>query len=114
MAYLRELLQDPLFMRVCMFLWGLPFVGISVYALASWHPVETYEWFGAALLCALGLLGFYLLGIATMGSKARLEKSTDFIHDGGDILGLVLVVAIALVAIPVAVVLRVIARGRRA
>lgn len=94
-----------------MFLWGLPFTLLGSYALASWHPVEAYEWFGVALLGAIGLLGTYLLSTSVFGSNARVERSTGFMHEGGEFIGLVLAIAVALIAIPITSILRAFTRN---
>jgi hypothetical protein len=111
LAYLRALLKDPLFTRVCMFFWGLPLAFLGVYAAVSWHPTEGYEWFGIALLVAIGFLGVCLLGVSALGSNALVDKSTDFMHEGGDLIGVIFVLVVVLFAIPVTAVLRALRRG---
>ena len=112
MAYLRELLKDQLFMRVCMFIWGLPFIALGAYCVVAWRPVEAIEWFGFSLVSAIGVLGFYLVGTAVLGSAERVEKSTDFMHEGGEIVGLVLAVFVAVIAVPITICIRAIGKRR--
>lgn len=37
LPYIRSLIADPIFLRVGMFLWGIPFLLVSGVALASWR-----------------------------------------------------------------------------
>jgi hypothetical protein len=60
LAYIRGLIADPIFLRVGMFLWGMPFLGVGGIALASRRPLEGYEWIGLALLSAVGCGGAFL------------------------------------------------------
>ena len=114
LGYLRAQLKDPLFMRVCMFLWGLPFALLGPYGAVILRPAASFEWFGFAMLAALGSLGLYLLGVAAFGSDARVHKTTDFMHEGGELLGIVFAIAVILVAVPLTELLRAIIRRSRA
>lgn len=109
-AYLRSLFKDPLLLRVCMYLWGLPLALLGGYALAAWHPAEAMEWVGVALLALVGLLGLYLLAAAAMGSDADVRKAMEFMHEGGEPVGFVLAVLVMLMAIMVTAVFRVVRR----
>jgi hypothetical protein len=109
-AYVLALLKDVLFWRVVMFLWGLPLAGFGFYVALAWQPTELGQWFAIALLAALGLLGAYFICVATFGSKARIERSMNYMHDGGDIVGIVVVMVVFVAALPIAAVLRALGR----
>lgn len=109
-AYVLALLKDVLFWRVVMFLWGLLFAGFGFYVALAWQPTELGEWFAIALLAALGLLGAYFMWVATFGSEARIEKSMNYIHEGGDIVGLVAIIVVVIVALPMTAALRALRR----
>jgi hypothetical protein len=106
LAYLKALVADPLFVRVCMALWGMPFVALGVGVAVQWHPDGLWQWLGFACVQLVGVYGVYLLYTAFLGSRARLEKATDLLADGGDIVGAVFALAVAAAAIPITIVLR--------
>ena len=105
-AYVPALLKDVLFWRVVMFLWGLPFAGFGFYVALTWQPTALGQWLAIGLFAALGLLGAYFVWVATFGSKARIEKSMNYMHEGGDIVGIVLVIVVFAAALPITAVLR--------
>ena len=101
LAYIRSLIADPICLRVGMFLWGMPLLVIGGFALASWRPMETYEWFGLVLLSAIGCGGAFLMYVAVRGSKNSVDKAANFMHEGGDIVGVLFALAVCLVALPI-------------
>lgn len=106
LAYFRALFCDLLYWRVCVALFGLPFAGFACYAVAYWRPTEPIEWFGMVLVVAFGTYGAWLVYVSTLGTDENFERATRYIDDGGELLGLVLIVAVAVVAIPVTIVIR--------
>jgi hypothetical protein len=106
LRYLKSLLADPLFLRVCMALWSAPFIALGVFAGTEWRPEEAWEWVGFGFVALIGVYGVFLLYTAFLGSRKRLEKATDWMADGGDILGAVLALLVAGLAIPITIVLR--------
>lgn len=110
-AYVLTLLRDVLFWRVVMFLWGLAFAIFGFYVALTWQPTELGEWLAIALLAALGLLGCYFVWAATLGSKATIEKSMNHMHEGGDIVGIVLVIVVFAAALPITAALRALRRN---
>jgi hypothetical protein len=105
-SYFRRLFADPVFFRICMFLWGVPFLLLGCYAMFSWRPVETYEWFGVALLFAIACGGALLIFVSTRGSNEAVEKASNYMHEGGDVFGAILALLVCLVAVPIAAVIR--------
>jgi hypothetical protein len=103
---LQAVVQDPLFWRVAVCVFALPFVYIAVNGVIALSPPEGWWWLGVLLLGLLGFYGGFLIYAACFGSDRLLERATRFIHEGGDLIGLLFVVAVALVAIPVTVLLR--------
>ena len=106
MSYLKALIGDPLFVRVCMALWGMPFIALGIAVAVHWRPDGPWEWLGFVCVQLVGAYGAYLLYTAFLGSQARLEKATDLLADGGDIVGAVFALAVAAVAIPITIALR--------
>lgn len=106
MGYLKSLIGDPLFIRACMVLWGGPMLVFGAYVLISWQPMDAVEWLGYILIAALTVLGLYLVGTALIGSEERLDRAANFLSDGGDIVGVVAVLAVCLVALPTVAVVR--------
>ena len=88
-AYLQSLMTDPLFLRVCMVLWGLPFVALGTFAGIEWKPETVWEMMGFALVVLIGLYGAYLLYTATFGNRRQVAQSADLLSDGGDLLGVI-------------------------
>jgi len=87
-------------------LFGAPFAVLACYAVIRWHPSEPIEWFGILLLIALGLYGGWLVYASIFGTDAGFEKAIRYIDDGGEILGIFLILAVALVAVPVTILIR--------
>jgi hypothetical protein len=108
---LQDILLDPLFWRVAMVVFGLPFVYIGVAGVVALSPPEGWWWLGVLLLGALGVYGGFLVYAACFGSPALVNRATDFVSDGGDLVGLLFVIVVGLVAIPVTLLLRWV-RGR--
>jgi hypothetical protein len=104
--YLRSLLADPLFLRVCMALWSAPFLALGIFAGIEWRPEAAWEWVGFGFVALIGVYGAYLLYTAFLGSGKRLEKATDWLADGGDIMGAVFALLVAGLAIPITIMLR--------
>ena len=107
-AYIRSLIADPIFLRVGMFLWGIPLLAVGGIALAFWRPFEAYEWIGLALLSAVGGGGAFLMYVAVLGTKNSVDQAANFIHEGGDIVGALFALAVLVVALPITAFLRVI------
>jgi len=114
LAWLRSVVRDPLFLRVCLLLWGGPFLALGLFMAAAAHvpPSDGTEWFLLAFGAALGSYGAFLVFAGALGSDALLDRATGFVSEGGELLGLVLAVAVALVAVPVTVLLRALVRRR--
>jgi hypothetical protein len=111
-AWLKGIFRDPLFFRVCLVFWGGPFVALGLFMVTAVQipPADAADWLLFALGAALGSYGAFLVFAGALGSNALVERATGFISEGGELLGLVLAVAVALVAVPVTVVLRALAR----
>ncbi len=105
-AEFKAMTEDPLFWRVVMFLWGLPFVGIFVLALMHLDEFCGSYWL-LVFPAAFAALGGWLVYSAIFADKRALEKRLDFLADGGDILGIVFIIAVAILAIPIWGALRV-------
>jgi hypothetical protein len=106
LAYIRGLIADPIFLRVGMFLWGIPLLAVGGIALAFWRPLEVYEWIGLALLSAVGCGSAFLMYVAVCGAKNSVNKAANFMHEGGDIVGALFALAVLLVALPITAFLR--------
>jgi hypothetical protein len=102
----QGIVEDPLFWRVAVCLFGLPFAYLGVSGVVALSPPEGWWWLGVVLLAALGLYGGFLVYAACFGSKGLFERATRYIHEGGDLLGLLFVLVVGLLAIPITVLLR--------
>ena len=100
-AYLKTLFDAGLFVRVCMVTWGVPFVGLGLFAVFNINPVDVSDWLILALVSLLGVYGMYLVYVGFLGSELLVERSIGFMADGGDFLGLLFALVVAIVAVPV-------------
>lgn len=98
--YLKTASEDPLFARIVMTIWGLPFVSILVYSLLHIDRICPDCWL-IVFPIAIGGLGLFLLFTAVYSDDASVERRTEFVSDGGELLGLVLVGAVIVLAIPI-------------
>ena len=105
-AYLRNVISDLMFVRVVMVLWSVPFVSIGIVALLQWRPSEPWEWFGLSFAVLIGVYGLFLAYAGIFGSATLVEKAAGFVAEGGDVLGVVLALVVAVVAIPVTIAIR--------
>lgn len=63
--------------------------------------MQPYEWFGLGLLSAMGCGGTFLMYVPVRGSKDAVDKAANVMHAGGDIVGVLFVLAIGLLALPI-------------
>ena len=106
LSYIKDLIADPIFFRVCMLIWGLPFAGVAVFAVISWRPVDAYEWFGLGLVFALGCGGALLIYLALFGSNKAIDKASNYMNEGGDIIGAIFALVVFLFALPITALIR--------
>lgn len=89
----------------------MPFVAMGVGFAMAWHPDSRWEWLGF-MVVELGCMYFaYTMCLALFGSDKRFSESS-VPTDGADSFGLVLVVAAALLALPITLLIRAVV-GRR-
>ena len=103
--YLKSAIDDPLFLRVVMVLWGIPFLAIALYAVANVGQIESDDWI-LIFPAASGLFGFWLLFTALTASDETVDKRTDWLGDGADLIGLLFILVVLVVAIPIWEVLK--------
>lgn len=104
--YFYALVCDPLFLRVCMFLWGILLAALG--ALACYAISENISGSPGGLLFAVVLFviaiigsGLALVFAAFVASDAKAEAIANLMQDGGEWLGIVLAVSVMLLAIPI-------------
>lgn len=105
LAHLRSVVGSTLFIRVCMVLWGAAFASLGLLLLSRFTPRDPLEWVLSGLLTLIMCLGAFLCCVGAAGSKVQVIEATDCMSEGGDLLGIVFAVAVALVAVPVTMVL---------
>ena len=105
-TYIRKLVADPIFFRVCMFIWGIPFASLAGVVVISWRPDDIYEWTGLGLVFALGCGGVFLMYLAAFGSKRAIDKASNAMNEGGDIVGAIFGLAVFLIALPITALIR--------
>jgi hypothetical protein len=106
-AYITGLLKDPIFPRACMFLWGLPLAALGFGGVVFWPEVsEGWEWLALLCLLLVGTMGLCLMYVAVASSDSTFGRVADCASDGGDVIGLVLMVAVVLLALPITAIIR--------
>ena len=105
-AYIKSLLKDLLFRRVCLVLWGFPTIAFGIYGLTSLHPVGWKERLVWLFVIGIGLYGTYSIGIGVFGSDDRVRKARHIGEDGGSFLGVAFVLAIGICAAPLTALIR--------
>lgn len=89
-----------------MFLWGAPMLAFGTYVLLSWRPSVAFEWLGYLLIALLFIFGLSLVVTSFTASEERLDRATNCISDGGDIVGMAAALAVGLVALPLVALAR--------
>jgi hypothetical protein len=112
LARLKGLFDMELFVRVCLVVWGTPFLAIALFAVAEFRPVDWAEWCVLALVVAFGAYGAFLLWLGLRGSDSRVESSMDLMSEGGELLGVVFALVVAVIAVPVTLLIRTIWKRR--
>jgi hypothetical protein len=108
---LRRYLRDSLVIRVCVFIYGALFFGLGfAIAYAFFMPPESFEWITLGL--AIAGFGAFMLYASVFGRLRILEKAANAVSDGGEILGIVLMLAVFLAALPIAAIVK-LARSAR-
>ena len=97
-----------------MFLWGFPFLILSLYTIYLWSQQDSLEFIVCIAIGLLAAFGGFLAGISLFGSDDRVDKVTNAMADGGDILGAVFAISVALLAIPITAIIRAIIRRHHA
>jgi glucan phosphoethanolaminetransferase (alkaline phosphatase superfamily) len=98
---LKHIVQDPIFERVAVCLFSLPFAALGIWGIKALSPPEGWWWMGILFLIAVATYGSFLFYAACFGSKLLFERATRYIHDGGDEMTIVFVALIGIVAIPI-------------
>jgi hypothetical protein len=106
MSYLKALIADPLYIRVCMVLWGGALLALGTFVSISWRPADA-EWLGYGLFALLAVLGLYLVAAALVSSEERIDRACKSLSHGGDIFGLVASVLVCVFALPIVAIARV-------
>ena len=103
---LWQVIEDPIFLRVAICVFALPFTLLGYWGVWSlWQP-SGWEWLGFALLAVVGTWGVFVMYISCFGSKERFERVSRFVDVDADILGLVFVLLVGAIAIPITILIR--------
>lgn len=106
LVYLRGLLRDLLFFRVCTAIYGVPIAGLGLLGLWQFRPTEPFEWLLVLLLVALAAWGLFMTYAAIFGSSELLMRAADGVSDGGEVIGILLLCVVLLIALPITAILR--------
>ena len=83
-----------------MSIWGLPFLAILVYSALHFAELSPAYWL-IAFPIAIGALGLFLLYTAILSDDKTVEKRTEFLSEGGELIGVLLVIVVVILAIPI-------------
>jgi hypothetical protein len=111
LTYLRKTTADPLFIRVCMFLWSVPLLCLGTAALVSFRPEGSFGWFLVVLLLLLIGLGVWLAVCSIFRSDQQVDQWSNALADGGELPGVIFCLAVVVVAVPLTVALRALKGG---
>ena len=103
---LKRLLKDPLYFRVCHVIFALPFLALGIVAVLFFPPTNLKLLLGMLVCAAFSIWGGWLMYVAIRGSDAELENSTKGFDDGGQLLGLAIVIGALLFALPITALIR--------
>ncbi len=104
--WLRRYLRDSIVLRVCVFTYGALFVAMGLALAVAFTPPEPLEWLAVALGLAIAGFGAYMAYASVFGRFKILENTANAVSDGGELLGVVLVLAVFLLAIPIAAAIK--------
>ena len=116
--WLRRYLRDSIVLRICVFIYGAFFVAMGFVAMGLALPVastppEPLEWLAVALGLAIAGFGAYMAYASVFGRLRILEKVTNAVSYGGELLVIVLVLPVFMAAIPIAGLVKRIRSPRR-
>ena len=100
------MLRDPLFHRVCVATFGIPFIMLGILASFSWHPESLLEWTGFVLILLIGVWGVFLFYAATLGNTALFNRASAFAETDAEILSILFVIAVIVIAFPITLAIR--------
>jgi hypothetical protein len=110
-TYLRQQFKDVLFLRVCVAIYGIPITALGLGGLWHFRPDQPVEWLLVAALVCLAAFGLFMTYAAFFGSPTVLERVADGVSDGGEIVGLVLLLAVIVIALPITGLIRSLSGG---
>jgi len=105
LTYLRRLLNDVLFQRVCVVLITIPLASAVGFPVVMWRP-SGWEWLLWAFLLGLTVFFASVLCAALFGTDATFKRASSYLEDGGHPAAIVLVLAVLILAIPITVLIR--------
>jgi len=104
--WLRRYLRDSIVVRVCLFIYGAIFGALGCGLAYAFVPPHSFEWLAVLLGLAMAGLGAFMLYTSTLGRLQLLERTSDFVSDGGEVLGIFLLLLVFVVALPIAAVIK--------
>jgi hypothetical protein len=111
--HVRRFLRDSIVARVCVFICGGISFALGVWITSAFRPADPYEWL--AVVLSLTLVGFaiFMVYASVFGRLRLLEKATNAVSDGGEVLGVVLLALVFLAALPISTVVKLVRKMRR-
>jgi hypothetical protein len=111
LAHLRRLLRDVLFIRVCTAIYGVPIAGLGLVGLWQVHSSQPPDWLLVLFLVLLAGWGSFMTYGALFGSTDTLARAAEGVSEGGEFIGIILLILVLLVALPITGALRAIQRA---
>lgn len=98
-------MKDLLFIRVCTAIFGIVGTSIGTYGLTQIRPYELLEWLIMLLLGSIVGWGFFMIYAAFVGRAQTIKRVAEGLGRG-QISSVILLILVALLAIPVTVLIR--------
>jgi hypothetical protein len=109
----RRFFRDSIFVRVCVFIYGAIFLTLGSAMLLAFVPTEPIEWLITAFGVGIGGLGSFMVYASVFGRLRILEKASDAVSDGGEIIGIIFMLVVLTVALPITAVIKLARSTRR-
>lgn len=104
MNLIKKLFADPLFLRICTLLFGVPLVALPAVILFAPGP-RLDSWL-VVFLMVIGLLGVVLVGAALVGDDRSVDGAATAASADVSESALVFYILIAVLAVPLTLALR--------
>jgi putative effector of murein hydrolase len=101
LKYLKSASDDPLFTRIVLAIWAVPFIAVSVYSAFHLADISPADYWLVVIPFVAGTLGAFLLYTAILADNETVERRADLIGGGGEIIAFFAIIAVIILAVPI-------------